>query len=85
MNLTINDFSSLVFEISDLSIWSDFTRNQFTYTEWLQLSTEEKKDSFKSYTENVSAEELIEQEYWVGIFKSEPIVKDNFVIGEEED
>lgn len=87
MKVTGQEFRDLVIDVCHLDQWNDFCRNEVTYSEWLQLSTEEKKTLFNNYIKEVELSEIIDQEYWEGIFEKEPkiigIDEEEFVEGIE--
>jgi hypothetical protein len=79
------DFREKIIEISDQGIWADYVRNEVTYSEFIAMSTEDRKQMFNEYIMDVDFEELIEQNRWEGIYKEEPTFTDEFVSGYEEE
>jgi hypothetical protein len=79
------DFREKIIEISDQGIWADYVRNEVTYSEFIAMSTEDRKQMFNEYIMDVDFEELIEQNRWEGIYKKEPTFTDEFVSGYEEE
>ncbi|MBM25842.1 MAG: hypothetical protein CL760_09195 [Chloroflexi bacterium] len=79
------DFREKIIEISDQGIWADYVRNEVTYSEFIAMSTEDRKQMFNEYIMDVDFEELIDQNRWEGIYKEEPTFNDEFVSGYEEE
>lgn len=73
-----DDFKNLLKEVSNLTQWNDYCRNNYPSVQFNNMSTEEKKYDFEDYVDNESIQSLINENYWIGIFKEEPtIIYDN--------
>lgn len=79
--LSVDDFKENLIQISDQSIWSSFSKEQMTFDEFIQTSTEQRKYLFNSYVEEADILELVESDYWEGIFKNKPMIENNKLKG----
>lgn len=80
-----NDFKELLKNVSDHTQWNEHCRNNYTYSEFVAMSTSERKSDFEEYVDNAEIEELIEECYWEGIFTKEPTIIDDNLQGELEE
>lgn len=79
--LNEQDFKELVKTACDNTQWSDYCRNAFTFDEWTSMSITERKASFEEYIDEADLEEIIDQEYWEGVFVSTPEIVNDSVCG----
>ena len=71
--LSVNDFKELLIEISENTQWSDHARNVYSYSEFIAMGISDRKEAFYEYVKEEDVEELIDQEYWNGIFDEIPV------------
>lgn len=76
-----SEFRENIIEMSDLTNWNDFCRGQVTYNEFYKLSSPEKKEKFVDYINEEGINELIEEDFWIGIFESKPNFENNEISG----
>lgn len=84
LKLTTSEFAELIVEISEHSVWSDFCHNQYTYTEYIAMSTDERKNAFDNFIKESDVKDLLDEDYWEGVFKNKPTIDNDLVIGIEE-
>lgn len=84
LELNDNDFKSLIVEISNFSEWNEFCKNNFNYSTYISMSIEERKNCFNEFVSDSSAIDLIDQDYWQGIFFKKPIFENNIIKGFEK-
>lgn len=84
LKLTEVEVKELVKEVSDNTQWSDYCRDNFLFDEWTVMSLSERKEHFNNYIDESNLSELIEQDYWEGIFAEKPSVENDMVVGIEE-
>ncbi len=71
--LSVNEFKELLIEISDNTQWSDHARNLYSYSEFISMGISDRKEAFNEYVHEEDIKELIDQEYWNGIFDETPV------------
>lgn len=80
-----DDFKSILKEVSNQTQWNDYCRNNYTYSEFIAMSIGERKADFEEYVDNESIEDLIEENYWEGIFVEKPTIVDDNLNGVLDD
>ncbi len=79
--LNETEFKELVKSSCEHTQWSDYCRNHFLYDEWISMSSSDRKAHFEEYIDESDLEELLEQDYWEGVFASLPQIINDTVCG----
>jgi hypothetical protein len=73
LTLTFDEFIETILNISN-DVWDDFCRNEVTFDEYIQMSTDSRKSMFKDYLNEADMQEILDQDYWEGIFEKCPVI-----------